>query len=169
MAESGALAMVFQINPQSLAQATRVVKTAPGWLKVLSSVPMPAWWVAAIVLGAALWWIGMLLRPRYGTPALFVAPLVMTRKVARVTEELCGTTFSKSTVSALCGRLDAELLAWRTRSLSDHTWPYLLVDARFREGAPGRARREPRGADRLRRARRRLPRDRRGGLRGHGE
>ena len=38
---------------------------------------------------------------------------VSTRKVARVTEELCGTSFSKSTVSALCGRLDAELEAWR--------------------------------------------------------
>jgi transposase-like protein len=56
---------------------------------------------------------------------------VSTRKVARVTEELCGTTFSKSTVSALCGRLDAELEAWRARSLSDHTWPYLFVDARY--------------------------------------
>jgi transposase-like protein len=56
---------------------------------------------------------------------------VSTRKVARVTEELCGTTFSKSTVSALSGRLDAELSAWRTRSLSEHTWPYLFVDARY--------------------------------------
>lgn len=56
---------------------------------------------------------------------------VSTRKVARVTEELCGTSFSKSTVSALCGRLDAELIAWRTRSLADHTWPYLFVDARY--------------------------------------
>ena len=56
---------------------------------------------------------------------------VSTRKVARVTEELCGTTFSKSTVSALCGRLDAELTAWRTRCLSEHTWPYLFVDARY--------------------------------------
>jgi len=48
---------------------------------------------------------------------------VSTRKVARVTEELCGTSFSKSTVSALCGRLDAELIAWRTRSLADDRWP----------------------------------------------
>ena len=56
---------------------------------------------------------------------------VSTRKVSKVTEELCGTTFSKSTVSALCGRLDAELAAWRSRSLSDHTWPYLFVDARY--------------------------------------
>jgi putative transposase len=56
---------------------------------------------------------------------------VSTRKLASVTEELCGTTFSKSTVSALCGRLDGELNAWRTRSLSEHTWPYLFVDARY--------------------------------------
>jgi len=56
---------------------------------------------------------------------------VSTRKVARVTEELCGTSFSKSTVSALCGRLDAELEAWRTRCLSGHAWPYLFVDARY--------------------------------------
>ena len=56
---------------------------------------------------------------------------VSTRKVAKITEELCGTAFSKSTVSALCGRLDAELIAWRARPLSDHTWPYLFVDARY--------------------------------------
>ena len=56
---------------------------------------------------------------------------VSTRKVARVTSELCGTTFAKSTVSALCGRLDAELSAWRRRSLADHSWPYLFVDARY--------------------------------------
>ena len=56
---------------------------------------------------------------------------VSTRKVAKVTEELCGTSFSKSTVSALTGRLDAELTMWRTRPLSDHAWPYLFVDARY--------------------------------------
>jgi putative transposase len=56
---------------------------------------------------------------------------VSTRKVARVTEELCGTSFSKSTVSALAGRLDAELQAWATRSLAEHAWPYLFVDARY--------------------------------------
>jgi len=31
---------------------------------------------------------------------------VSTRWVAQITEELCGTEFSKSTVSALCKRLD---------------------------------------------------------------
>ena len=40
-----------------------------------------------------------------------------TRKVKEVTEALCGTSFSKSLVSSLAGRLDAELEAWRTRGL----------------------------------------------------
>ncbi len=38
---------------------------------------------------------------------------VSTRKVAAITEELCGTGVSKSQVSALVGRLDPELKAWR--------------------------------------------------------
>ena len=36
---------------------------------------------------------------------------VSTRKVARITEELCGTSFSKSTVSRLCTALDARVRA----------------------------------------------------------
>jgi transposase-like protein len=55
---------------------------------------------------------------------------VSTRKVAAITEELCGTSFSKSQVSALAGRLDAELSAWRRRPL-EQTYPYLSVDARY--------------------------------------
>src|SRR5258707_249021 len=37
---------------------------------------------------------------------------VSTRKVTAITEELCGTSFSKSTVSALCARLDPVFGAW---------------------------------------------------------
>ena len=40
-----------------------------------------------------------------------------TRKVNDITEVLCGTSFSKSTVSRLTGQLDAELSAWRERRL----------------------------------------------------
>ncbi len=54
-----------------------------------------------------------------------------TRKVAAITEELCGTGFSKSQVSALAGRLDGELAAWRSRPLNEHAYPYLSVDARY--------------------------------------
>jgi transposase-like protein len=56
---------------------------------------------------------------------------VSTRNVAAITEELCGTSFSKSQVSALVGRLDPELAAWRTRPLTAAAYPYLVVDARY--------------------------------------
>lgn len=55
---------------------------------------------------------------------------VSTRKVAAITEQLCGTSFSKSQVSALAGRLDADLAAWRERPLPA-SYPYLSVDARY--------------------------------------
>jgi transposase-like protein len=55
---------------------------------------------------------------------------VSTRKVAAITEQLCGTSFSKSQVSALAGRLDADLAAWRERPLPA-AYPYLCVDARY--------------------------------------
>src|SRR5919106_4389400 len=56
---------------------------------------------------------------------------VSTRKVGEVTEELCGTSFSKSLISSLAGRLDAELQAWRSRPLEAEAYPYLFVDARY--------------------------------------
>ncbi len=56
---------------------------------------------------------------------------VSTRKVKDVTEELCGTSFSKSAVSHLAANLDAELRAWRGRSLEAKAYPYLFVDARY--------------------------------------
>jgi putative transposase len=56
---------------------------------------------------------------------------VSTRKVAAITEHLCGTSFSKSQVSALTGRLDAEVTAWRERSLTAASYPSLSVDARY--------------------------------------
>jgi putative transposase len=62
---------------------------------------------------------------------------VSTRKVRAITEALCGTAFSKSQVSRLTSMLDAARTTWRGRSLADHTYPYLVVDARYahvREG-----------------------------------
>jgi transposase-like protein len=56
---------------------------------------------------------------------------VSTRKVKDVTEELCGTSFSKSLVSSLAGRLDAELESWRSRLLEAQGYPYVFVDARY--------------------------------------
>jgi putative transposase len=56
---------------------------------------------------------------------------VSTRKVSQVTEELCGTEFSKSTVSDLCKRLDPIVTAWNNRPLSDSQFPFVLVDALY--------------------------------------
>ncbi len=56
---------------------------------------------------------------------------VSTRKVREITEVLCGTGFSKSLVSELAGQLDEELDAWRHRPLTETTYPYLSVDARY--------------------------------------
>jgi putative transposase len=54
---------------------------------------------------------------------------VSTRKVQKVVEQLCGVLVSASQVSALTKRLDAELEAWRRRSLSGRKYLYLVVDA----------------------------------------
>ncbi|MDT9723643.1 IS256 family transposase [Xylanibacillus composti] len=56
---------------------------------------------------------------------------VSTRKVSQVTEELCGTEFSKSTVSDLCKRLDPIVTAWNNRPLGDSRYPFVLVDAMY--------------------------------------
>lgn len=53
---------------------------------------------------------------------------VSTRKVSAITEELCGTAFSKSTVSSLCAKLDPAVCAFRSRPL-EKAYPYLIVDA----------------------------------------
>lgn len=67
---------------------------------------------------------------------------VSTRKVARITEELCGTSFAKSTVSDLCQALDPLVTAWNERDLSGQRYPFVLVDAlvlKVREGGRVRA------------------------------
>ena len=56
---------------------------------------------------------------------------VSTRKVKDITEELCGTSFSRSTVSRLAADLDSELRTWRARRLEGGAYPYLFVDARY--------------------------------------
>ena len=53
---------------------------------------------------------------------------VSTRKIENVTEELCGKSFSKSTVSNLCKQLDPIVKAFQNRQLEKH-YPFLVVDA----------------------------------------
>jgi len=55
---------------------------------------------------------------------------VSTRKVKRITEQLCGLNFSKSQVSEISKKLDTDIQAWLNRPLNDE-YPYLLVDARY--------------------------------------
>jgi len=52
---------------------------------------------------------------------------VSMRKVTKITEELCGTQFSKSTVSQLCTGLDARVRAFNERPLG--SFPFLIIDA----------------------------------------
>ena len=56
---------------------------------------------------------------------------VSTRKVEKVVQTLCGTSFSKSTVSKLCQKLDQEIYAFKNRSLDHMTAPFLMVDATY--------------------------------------
>jgi transposase-like protein len=54
---------------------------------------------------------------------------VSTRKVKKITEELCGLDISKSQVSELSKGLDEEVQKWRMSQLTKQ-YPYLVVDAR---------------------------------------
>lgn len=55
---------------------------------------------------------------------------VATRKVEKVTEELCGVRFSKSTVSELCKGLEESVLAFKNRQLETE-YPFIMVDAMY--------------------------------------
>ena len=55
---------------------------------------------------------------------------VSTRKVSAITEELCGVSFSKSTVSSLCAGLEPRVRAFNERRLEGE-FPFVLVDALF--------------------------------------
>lgn len=60
---------------------------------------------------------------------------VSTRKVARVTEQLCGFEVSSTQVSRCTQLLDGELSAWRTRPLG--ACPYVVLDARYEKVREG--------------------------------
>lgn len=60
---------------------------------------------------------------------------VSTRKVRRITEALCGASFSKSTVSQLCTALDARVRAFNERRLG--AFPFVLVDAMYLKARDG--------------------------------
>lgn len=53
---------------------------------------------------------------------------VSTRNVQKVTQELCGETFSKSMVSEICRELDIPVKQFKERLLSEK-YPFVIVDA----------------------------------------
>lgn len=61
---------------------------------------------------------------------------VSTRKVTKITEALCGTSFSKSTVSRLCAGLDTSVGAFLKRDLESY-YPFIIVDAMFTKSRIG--------------------------------
>jgi transposase-like protein len=61
---------------------------------------------------------------------------VSTRKVKAVTEELCGHSFSASSISRINAKLDEELAAFMSRPLEE-AYPYLILDARYEKVREG--------------------------------
>lgn len=55
---------------------------------------------------------------------------VSTRKVKAITEELCGHSFSASSISEINKTLDEQLAQFSSRRL-DEEYPYLILDARY--------------------------------------
>ena len=53
---------------------------------------------------------------------------VSTRKVKKITDELCGRRFSRTTVSNLTKNLDEQVTAWAERPLESR-YPFVVVDA----------------------------------------
>lgn len=64
------------------------------------------------------------------TMAEMVVNGVSTRKVSKVMETLCGTSFSKSTVSTACKTLDKSVYEFKNRALEE-SYPFVLVDATY--------------------------------------
>lgn len=54
---------------------------------------------------------------------------VSTRKVAEITEQLCGLDVTSSQVSRATAELDEQLETWRNRALGET--PYVILDARY--------------------------------------
>lgn len=61
---------------------------------------------------------------------------VSTRKVKKITEELCGHSFSASAISAVVAKLDEQLEAFAGRRLEE-AYPYLVLDARYEKVREG--------------------------------
>ncbi len=55
---------------------------------------------------------------------------VSARKVAAITETLCGRSFSSQQVSKLAKGLDEKVTEWKNRPIEGE-YPYIVVDPRY--------------------------------------
>lgn len=65
------------------------------------------------------------------TMAEMVIGGVSTRKVSNIVETLCGTSYSKSTVSEACKQLDTEVNKFRNRPIEPDKYPFIMMDATY--------------------------------------
>lgn len=74
-----ALATLAAIVSEDLTEIAAVLKriAAPAWLRTIVGVPRPIWWALTALLGLLLFFLGRRLAPRWGTPALLMAPATM--------------------------------------------------------------------------------------------
>jgi hypothetical protein len=84
LASAGATALltlsaVTQVDPNisTLRSAYARLGSEPWWVKIILGVPVWGWIVAVVLVGAALFWLGLKTARRWGAPMLFVAPVVM--------------------------------------------------------------------------------------------
>lgn len=61
----------------------------------------------------------------------------LPEKSKKSLNELCGTEFSKSTISELCKNLDLIITAWNSRPLREKSFPFVIVDARCKSKRRG--------------------------------
>lgn len=64
------------------------------------------------------------------------------RKVAAITQELCGHAFSASSISTITARLEAQLEEFSRRRLAEE-FPYVVLDARYERVREGGGDRKP--------------------------
>jgi len=75
-----ALATLAAVLSEDLTELASVVKrlaATPAWLRAIVGVPLPVWWALTALLGLVLFLVGRRLAPRWGTPALLMAPAIM--------------------------------------------------------------------------------------------
>ena len=72
-----AAALAVSVDFQQLEAVVRQLPAPPGWLESVVGVPQPVWWVTCAVTAGLLFWLGVVLSRKWGSVALFIAPVVL--------------------------------------------------------------------------------------------